>query len=169
MIPIGLVTAAALLLALAAPALAADPGRGREKAEPCLGCHGETGNSQTEEMPSLAGQPRSYTAIQLILFRDGLRKNPQMAPFAQGLSDQDIEDLAAYFADQKPEPPAPPADPALAAEGKGSPTPITAARAICPTIRAASRWPAWPDSGRTISSSRCASTRPARGRASTGA
>lgn len=108
----------ALLVVASTSALAADAARGREKAEPCLACHGETGNSEMEEVPSLAGQPAPYLAIQLIMYREQLRKDPRMTPFAKDLSDQDTEDLAAFFAAQAAKPPGPPDDPALAAEGK---------------------------------------------------
>jgi cytochrome c553 len=53
-------------------------------------------------MPSLAGQPTMYTHWQLIKFRDGRRKDPQMSPFAAKLSDEDMADLAAFYAAQKP-------------------------------------------------------------------
>jgi len=51
-------------------------------------------------MPSLAGQPTMYTHWQLIKFRDGRRKDSQMTPFAEKLSDEDMADLAAFYAAQ---------------------------------------------------------------------
>ena len=57
-------------------------------------------------MPSLAGQPAIYLHWQLILFRDGRRHDPQMAPLAAPLSDADMGQLSAWYAAQKPEPPA---------------------------------------------------------------
>lgn len=74
---------------------------GATKAGVCLACHGVNGNSTNPEWPSLAGQGARYLAEQLALFRDGKRTNPVMRPLAMGLSDQDIEDLAAYYAAQK--------------------------------------------------------------------
>jgi len=81
-------------------ATAADAARGEDLAAACAGCHGEGGNSRTENTPSLAGHPAPYLVIQLILFREQQRKNEVMTPLAQNLTDGDIEALAAYFAAQ---------------------------------------------------------------------
>jgi cytochrome c553 len=54
------------------------------------------------EWPSLAGQHAQYIVKQLKAFKGGTRQNPTMAPMAMGLSDQDMEDVAAYFASQTP-------------------------------------------------------------------
>jgi cytochrome c553 len=67
----------------------------------CAACHGDNGNSKTENIPSLAGHPASYLTIQLILFREQQRNNEVMTLLAKALSDEDIENLAAYFAGQK--------------------------------------------------------------------
>jgi cytochrome c553 len=53
-------------------------------------------------MPSLAGQPTMFTHWQLIKYRDGRRKDAQMSPFAEKLTDEDMADLAAFYAAQKP-------------------------------------------------------------------
>jgi cytochrome c553 len=90
----------------------ADLEAGRRKAEVCTSCHGADGNSTIPTVPSLAGQPSLYTYYQLIMFRDGLRIDPQMSPFAIGLSDADMQDIAAYYEAQKPLPPSEPPDPA---------------------------------------------------------
>lgn len=66
----------------------------------CIGCHGAGGNSVVPTFPKLAGQHASYTEKQLKDFRDGYRKNATMAPFAKGLTDQEIKDIAAYYAAQ---------------------------------------------------------------------
>jgi cytochrome c553 len=84
----------------------------------CVACHGENGNSKTENIPSLAGHPAPYLAIQLILFREQQRRNEVMTPLAKTLSDEDIENLAAYFAGQKRTPMGSAADAAMAARGK---------------------------------------------------
>src|SRR6516164_2441517 len=76
---------------------AADLEAGRKKAAPCAACHGPDGNATIPGTPSLAGQPDYFTHWQLIKFRDGRRKDPQMSPFAQNLSDADMADLAAYY------------------------------------------------------------------------
>ena len=52
-------------------------------------------------MPSLAGQPAQFVATQLLMYREGKRKDAQMSPFAANLSNTDLNDLAAYFAAQK--------------------------------------------------------------------
>jgi cytochrome c553 len=87
------------LSALASPgADAADTAAGREKAEFCGGCHGESGISQTENIPSLAGQPDQFIQWQLVFFRGGARKNEQMQPIAEHIGNEDIRALGAYFA-----------------------------------------------------------------------
>ena len=67
-------------------------------AESCSNCHGSDGRSQQADTPSLAGQQPDFITLQMILFREGIRQLPVMNQFAQGLSDRDIEDLAAFFA-----------------------------------------------------------------------
>lgn len=112
--------AALLVLSLFLPAAsdAADIAAGKAKAEICAACHGENGISQTENIPSLAGQPDLFTQWQLIFFRAGTRKNEQMQPIVEELSNEDIRNLGAYFASLTP--PAPPKDdnPELSAKGK---------------------------------------------------
>ena len=88
---------------------AADVAAGKEKAELCVGCHGENGVSQTENIPSLAAQPDQFIQWQLVFFRAGTRKNEQMQPIVEQLSNEDIRNLGAYFAQVAP-PKAPPDD-----------------------------------------------------------
>ena len=95
----------ALAVALAAgnvPAPGADLEAGRKKAEPCAACHGRDGNAAIPGTPSLAGMPAFYTHWQLIMYRDGRRRDPQMSPFAINLGDADMADLSAYYAAQPP-------------------------------------------------------------------
>ncbi len=73
---------------------------GQAKAATCVACHGVDGNSVNPEWPSLAGQHTQYLVEQLKAFKGGTRQSPTMAPMAMGLSDQDMEDVAAYFASQ---------------------------------------------------------------------
>jgi cytochrome c553 len=75
---------------------------GQSKSTACVACHGPNGNSANPEWPNLAGQHEQYIRKQLQAFKSGARKNPLMTPMAMGLSDDDMEDLAAYFAAQKP-------------------------------------------------------------------
>ncbi len=115
---------AAAVLAAALPAMAAmaqDARRGADlAAHRCANCHGDDGRSQQPDIPSLAGQPADFIVLQMILFREGLRQVPAMNAFAEGLPDRDIEDLAAFFAAQRPGPPDDrrPRDPALFAAGQ---------------------------------------------------
>jgi cytochrome c553 len=97
---------------------AADPEAGRRKAEVCASCHGPDGNSTNPAIPSLAGQPPLYTYYQLLQFREGQRVDPQMSPFAMGLSDADMQDMAAYYAGQTPVAPPSTDDPAKLEAGR---------------------------------------------------
>jgi len=72
------------------------------KAQACIICHGPGGNSTDPAMPSLAGQPAQFISLQLFLFRQGDRKDPQMSPIAANLSNADMNELASYFASQRP-------------------------------------------------------------------
>ena len=92
----------AALSLLAITAGGADLAAGAAKAEACFACHGKGGISQMAATPSLAGQPDGFLQWQLVYFRSGTRKNPVMQPLAAALSDDDIRNLAAYFAAQKP-------------------------------------------------------------------
>jgi len=71
------------------------------KAQACVACHGPGGNSTDPAMPSLAGQPAQFISLQLFMFREGNRKDPQMSPMAASLSNGDMNELAAYFSKQK--------------------------------------------------------------------
>ena len=99
------------------PAHAADVAAGKEKAELCVGCHGENGVSQMENMPSLAGQLDQFVQWQLIYFRAGARKNEQMQPIVEQLSNEDIRNLGAYFASLPPPKAAEDKDPDLSKKG----------------------------------------------------
>jgi cytochrome c553 len=94
-----LVTALALF---PAGAFAQDAKAGKEKAAVCATCHGADGNSTIPQNPILAGQTARYLYLQLRDFKEGRRKDPIMSPMAANLSRQDMLDLAAYFAAQKP-------------------------------------------------------------------
>jgi cytochrome c553 len=97
---------------------AADIAAGKEKAELCVGCHGEGGNSQTENIPSLAAQPDLFMQWQLVFFRAGTRKNEQMQPIVEQLNNDDIRNLGAYFASlPPPKNPKPDDNPGLSAKG----------------------------------------------------
>jgi cytochrome c553 len=119
----GLVAAFAFLTVAAsatgsAPALAADIAAGKDKAQLCIGCHGDNGISQMENVPSLAGQPDQFIQWQLVFFRAGSRKNEQMQPIVEQLTNDDIRNLGAYFASlAPPKAVTPDNDPALSRKG----------------------------------------------------
>ena len=95
-----------LLLALCAMgsatlSVAADPKAALARVQQvCAACHGMDGNSQVADNPKLGGQYPDYLAKALRDYQSGLRKNPVMAGFVDKLSNQDIENLAAYYASQ---------------------------------------------------------------------
>ena len=107
----------ALSIVVAVPAAAADLAAGKEKAELCAGCHGENGISQTENIPSLAAQPDLFVQWQLVFFRSGTRKNEQMQPIVEQISNEDIRNLGAYFASLVPPKPLPDDNPDLSRKG----------------------------------------------------
>jgi len=92
----------AALLCLGFPAGAADIEAGRAKSQVCQACHGPDGNGTGDpQYPRIAGQHASYLVKSLQDYRSGARQNLIMAGFAGTLSDQDIRDLAAFYAAQK--------------------------------------------------------------------
>jgi cytochrome c553 len=78
-----------------------DAKAGEAKAAPCAACHGPAGNSFSPIWPRLAGQGAPYLYKQLVLFKNGGRVDPVMSAQAAALSEQDMMDLAEYFAAQK--------------------------------------------------------------------
>jgi len=94
------IAALAAAARIAAPAFAGKADAGKQKSAPCAACHGADGNSAVPDFPRLAGQQPDYLVKALQDYKSGVRKNAIMAPQAANLSDQDIEDLAAYFASQ---------------------------------------------------------------------
>jgi len=81
---------------------AGDAEAGKAKSATCAACHGADGNSLAPTFPKIAGQGERYLIKQITDIRDGNRQVPEMTPFVTGLSDEDIADLAAYFAAQAP-------------------------------------------------------------------
>ena len=102
--PLRIARLAALALAVVAcGASAGDAERGKELSAVCATCHGISGaKSVTPDTPMLAGQSGSYLARTLKDYRSGARQNLIMTSFVKDLSNQDIEDLAAWYAEQKP-------------------------------------------------------------------
>ena len=94
---LGVACAIGALSAVSPAIAAADAAAGRRKAGACMACHGENGIGVQPNAPHLAGQPAIYVAEQLRQFRSGKRPSEVMAVIAKPLSDQDIDDLAAWY------------------------------------------------------------------------
>lgn len=97
---------------------AADREAGRKKAELCVACHGPGGISENPVMPSIAAQPKQFLVTQLVMFREGSRKDPLMSPVAANLTNTDINDLAEYLSTQPPAPSSRRTDATTVAAGK---------------------------------------------------
>jgi cytochrome c553 len=96
-------TAGAGRAADAARPAAGDATAGAAKAAACVACHGLNGNSTNPATgPVIAGQNANYTHDQVLRIKAGQRPNPLMQPMVKDLSDQDIADIAAFFANQTP-------------------------------------------------------------------
>lgn len=145
--------------AFAAPEelLAGDPERGEALTTTCAACHGPDGNSPSDQFPSIAGQHEKYTLKQLWDVREGRRQILVMTGLLDGYTDQQMADIAAYYAVQTPQQGA--ADPEKVALGEriyraGIPEKGIAACAAChgPTGKGhnfakfpmiAGQWPAY--------------------------
>jgi cytochrome c553 len=77
-----------------------DPAAGKVKSQICQGCHGVDGNSKDGQIPKLAGQYDVYIIKQMRNYQQGTRSHEIMNGMAAPLSDTDLADIAAYFADQ---------------------------------------------------------------------
>lgn len=86
---------------LGSAAAAQDTTAGRANAAVCAACHGSDGNSTQPLFPALAGQTARYIYLQLKDFKEGRRTDSLMSPMAKNLAQQDMFDLAAYFAAQR--------------------------------------------------------------------
>ena len=85
---------------IAAPALAGDVAKGKEKSAACAACHGADGNSQSDAFPRIGGQHEDYILHSLLGYKAGKRKNAIMGGQVANLSKADMQDLAAYFSSQ---------------------------------------------------------------------
>ena len=96
-----MIALASLSLSVAGNAMAAgNASAGKAKSQACAACHGADGNSMSADFPKIAGQHEEYLYKQLKQFKSGERENAIMAGQVAGLSDQDMQDLAAYYASQ---------------------------------------------------------------------
>lgn len=99
-----------------------------ERAAPCLACHGERGQSETPQIPSLGGQPAPYLLIQLYLFRENQRASPLkkddpmiqvMSEMTKGFTDDDLRNFSDFIAKlPAPKPPTDTGDPARMQRGR---------------------------------------------------
>ena len=102
-----------MALAFALVASSASAETIEQRAAPCFGCHGEHGQSETENIPSLGGQQPPYVLIQLFMFREKLRLFEPMNEMAKALSDDDLRVFSDFIGKlPKPVPPADAGDPA---------------------------------------------------------
>ena len=90
-----------------------------DRIAPCLACHGEKGQSETENTPSLGAQPAPYALIQLFMFREKLRVFEPMNEMAKSMTDDDLRAFSDFIATlPKPVPPADAGDPARMQRGQ---------------------------------------------------
>ena len=107
-----------MVLAFASLAFPAAAATIEERAVACFACHGERGQSVTENTPSLGGQQAPYTLLQLFMFREKLRAFEPMNEMAKPLTDDDLQKFADFIAKlPKPQPPADAGDPARMQRG----------------------------------------------------
>ena len=105
-------------LAFASLAFSADAQTIEERAVTCFACHGEKGQSETENTPSLGAQQAPYALIQLFMFREKLRSFEPMNEVAKGFSDDDLQKFSDFISRlPKPAPPAEAGDPARMQRG----------------------------------------------------
>lgn len=76
-----------------------------DKIAACAACHGEQGQSENPDIPSIGGQPKLFVMYQLFFYREGRRKNPEMNIIAKDLSDAELDAVAEYVAKLPPPPP----------------------------------------------------------------
>lgn len=96
------IASAILLTACQQETTAGNPMSGKDKSTLCAQCHGRDGISIVPIYPNLAGQKEQYLILALNAYRSGERVNMAMTPHARKLSDEDIADLAAYYASLPP-------------------------------------------------------------------
>jgi cytochrome c553 len=97
---LSLACAIALVCATSGAIAGGSVAQGKKKSSQCAACHGAKGISTSPQFPILAGQFEQYLLHALKAYKSGKRKNAIMNGMVAGLSEQDMEDLAAYFAAQ---------------------------------------------------------------------
>lgn len=86
-----------MVFGAAVSATAADIEAGKARATLCAACHGPDGISMNDLWPNLRGQKQGYLIKQIKAYRDGERQDPTMLPMVKPLTDEDIENIAAYY------------------------------------------------------------------------
>jgi cytochrome c553 len=119
----GLLGAVFVLIMAVLPVTAASL---EERLAPCLACHGEKGQSEQPEVPSLGAQPAFYVMVQLYMFRERLRPVEVMNAVTQGLTDDDLRSMADSIAKLPPPHPV---------EAPGDPARLERARALIQQYR----------------------------------
>jgi cytochrome c553 len=94
---------AAMIPRRGTPPTKGDPVAGLAVTAPCAGCHGVDGNSTDPKNPRLAGQNAAYLITAVNGYKDGSRKNDLMHDQVTALRDEDVQDLAAYYASKEPQ------------------------------------------------------------------
>jgi cytochrome c553 len=97
------ITAVLALTGVAGTASAQDAKAGEKKAAMCIGCHGipayQASFPEVHKVPMISGQSAKYISAALVAYKKGERKHPTMRAIAASLNDQDMADLAAYYAE----------------------------------------------------------------------
>ncbi|HEY1246871.1 MAG TPA: c-type cytochrome [Hyphomicrobiaceae bacterium] len=93
---------ATVMMAAAGAVAAQDAAAGRQKALQCQACHGLDGLAKIPGAPHLAGQVQEYLVAAMRDYRSGARKNEMMTVVMHQLTDDDMDDLAAYYAGLEP-------------------------------------------------------------------
>ncbi|MCW5700002.1 MAG: cytochrome c [Rhodospirillales bacterium] len=91
------VAATGCFVIAANPSHAGDAAAGRKKASACAVCHGQDGLGVRPDVPHIAGQSEIYMRAQLEKFRSGERTHQEMNIIAGDLTDEDMDDLVAYY------------------------------------------------------------------------
>ena len=86
-----------MILGAVGSVTAADIEAGKTRATLCAACHGPDGISMNDLWPNLRGQKQGYLIKQIKAYRDGERQDPTMLPMVKPLTDEDIENIAAYY------------------------------------------------------------------------
>jgi cytochrome c553 len=101
-----LAASAPLVLSLAAGPCPSGAQTLQDKIAACAACHGETGQPQDANVPSIGGQPKLFVMYQLFFYREGRRANPEMNTIAKDMSDTELTAISEYVAGLPAPPPA---------------------------------------------------------------